>query len=262
MSAQRHSSGGSRITLITPTLNSEQYLSSTLLSVHRQSSYVQQHIVVDGGSRDATIPLLRSLAWSGLQVVHAPGSSASEAINAGLDRVDNATLAVGVLNSDDYLTPNALATTQNLLQSNDHPDVISGRVVVREEGGATRVSRPDRFHAQHYARGFVRVVHPSTFVRWRGSMTDIRYPDDNRTCWDGEYLVRLAVAGASFSVVTDVLAVFRVHSEQISATSDKSQYFADRQNIFEQVVGRVPNRLDWFLLRHGAKVRRGFDWIS
>lgn len=51
-----------RISVITVTLNSERYLEECLASVASQGESLYEHIIVDGGSTDATIEIIKKYA--------------------------------------------------------------------------------------------------------------------------------------------------------------------------------------------------------
>ena len=65
-----------RITLITPVLNQAGTLAETLGSVERQGYPEVEHVVIDGGSTDGTLELLRT--WPEAQVFNGYGNNAAE----------------------------------------------------------------------------------------------------------------------------------------------------------------------------------------
>ena len=90
------------ITIITAALNSEATIKKTLESVTNQTFQDFEHIVIDGGSRNETLEILKkyentyNLAW-----ISEPDNGIADAMNKGID------LATGdyilFLHSDDYL---------------------------------------------------------------------------------------------------------------------------------------------------------------
>ena len=71
-----------KLTLVTPTLNAATYLPEALASVRSQQWHDLEHIVVDGGSTDATLDILR--AEPNLVVVSEPDGGLYDAINKGI----------------------------------------------------------------------------------------------------------------------------------------------------------------------------------
>lgn len=87
-----------KISIITPSYNQARYITDTIESVLRQGYPDVQHIVMDGGSTDGTVDILRR--YGHLQWVSEKDNGQSAAINEGFRRADGDILAW--LNSDDY----------------------------------------------------------------------------------------------------------------------------------------------------------------
>jgi glycosyltransferase involved in cell wall biosynthesis len=93
-----------RISIITPTLNQARFITDTIISVQKQNHHDIEHIVMDGGSTDGTIDILKSfphLVWKSEK-----DSGQSNAINKGFKIATGDILAW--LNSDDYYAENIL----------------------------------------------------------------------------------------------------------------------------------------------------------
>ena len=96
-----------KFTIVTPSFNQGAFIERTLRSIHAQRGEVDvEHVVVDGGSTDGTLDILRryegQLSWTS-----SPDQGQSDAINQGLRRATGDILAW--LNSDDVYEPGALA---------------------------------------------------------------------------------------------------------------------------------------------------------
>lgn len=95
-----------RITLVTPSYNQGRYIEKTIASVLAQGYPDLEYFVVDGGSKDNTVDILKRHTADIDWWVSEPDRGQSHAINKGLDKSSGTLL--GWLNSDDYLTPGAL----------------------------------------------------------------------------------------------------------------------------------------------------------
>jgi glycosyltransferase involved in cell wall biosynthesis len=95
-----------RISIITPCLNGEQFIVDTIESVVRQGYPNLEHIVVDGGSTDATLSLLRRYGY--LTVISEPDRGSHEAMNKGIARATGDLIAF--MNVDDTYPDDTLAT--------------------------------------------------------------------------------------------------------------------------------------------------------
>src|SRR5262249_51487725 len=92
------------VSVITPSYNQAQYIERTLASVRTQDYPNIEHIVVDGGSTDATRDVLRRQSFA--EWISEPDRGQSDALNKGLAKARGD--IVGWLNSDDMYAPGAV----------------------------------------------------------------------------------------------------------------------------------------------------------
>ena len=122
-----------RISVVTPSYNQGRFLEQTIRSVLLQGYPNLEYIVVDGGSTDGSVEIIRryekSLAWW----VSEPDRGQSHAINKGFARATGEILAW--LNSDDYYLPGVLATVARAWRDSNRPAALVGRgMSVTEDG--------------------------------------------------------------------------------------------------------------------------------
>ncbi len=100
-----------KISIVTPSYNQGQFLEKTILSVINQDYKNFEYIVIDGGSTDNSVELIKKYDSQIDYWVSEPDNGQSDAINKGFKR------ATGTIfywiNSDDYLLPNVLSKVAN-----------------------------------------------------------------------------------------------------------------------------------------------------
>jgi GT2 family glycosyltransferase len=181
-----------RVTLITVALNSSRTLGQTIASIQSQTFADLEHVVVDGGSDDGTIQLLRSRLRPQDYWISEPDLGISDAFNKGV------ALAAGDLiqfvNADDWLSSDQVQIAVRGLDSTD-AEFVFGDVIFYREG------RPDfRYVGEpNYAAAIRRRMpalnHATALVRRdafeRVGLFDLRY----RCAMDYDWFLRLHLAG-------------------------------------------------------------------
>jgi glycosyltransferase len=152
-----------KISVITVCLNSERTISHTLQSFFDQTYPHKELLVIDGGSTDQTLEIVRSFASAELRVWSQPDRGMYDAMNKGLKWFDGD--AVGFLNSDDtFHDRTAIASVAAGLAA---ADVVYGDVIFVSDHSSKRPLRTWR--AGHYHRRSFRLgwlpPHPTFYIR-------------------------------------------------------------------------------------------------
>lgn len=108
-----------KISLITPSFNQGKFLRDTITSVLSQGYPTLEYIIIDGGSNDDSVDIIREYAPRLTYWESEKDNGFGHAINKGMARATGD--IVGWLNSDDVLLPGALLTVGKYFQK--HPDV-------------------------------------------------------------------------------------------------------------------------------------------
>ncbi len=111
-----------KISIITPSFNQGRFIRDTIESVLNQNYSNFEHIVIDGGSTDETIDILKSFPH--LKWVSEPDSGAANAINKGFSMVRGDVLTW--LNSDDYFENNIFKYIEELFLKYGLDKIIIG----------------------------------------------------------------------------------------------------------------------------------------
>ena len=194
-----------KISVITISFNSEATLEETIRSVTSQDYPALEYVIIDGGSTDGTLEIIRKYQDRIQVVVSEPDRGISDAFNKGVARATGE--IVGIVNSDDILLPGALQKVAESYQP--QVDVYSGWIMFwNQETNETFPSYPDiafdRLKLQY------RVAHPARFIRRDAYERFGLYREDMRYMMDIELLCRFYKQGARFMLIDSPLAMFRI----------------------------------------------------
>ncbi|NVO00781.1 MAG: glycosyltransferase, partial [Geobacteraceae bacterium] len=122
-----------KITIVTPSYNQGRFLEKTILSVLDQGYPNLEYIVIDGGSTDESVEIIKKYADRLTYWVSEPDRGQSHAINKGFERATGEIF--GWLNSDDWYHPGALQAVAEAFAANpDVGAVVGAGEMVDEEG--------------------------------------------------------------------------------------------------------------------------------
>jgi len=184
--------------------NGARHLEEAIQSVLAQDYDCIEYVIVDGGSTDGTLDVIRrheqDLAWW----VSEPDNGVFDAMNKGIRRTSGS--LVKLLNADDRLTRDSVRRAVELYTSHDQqPVVISSDIVVIDADG-----RPLKHMGRTRAANPVRpLLHPSWYVDRRVYDQYGLYTEHYRIGADFEMLLRLHFRGVPFLYTQEPLAEFR-----------------------------------------------------
>jgi hypothetical protein len=229
------------LSLVTPSFNQAQYIEETIRSVLLQGYPRLDYVVIDGGSTDGTVEILRRYSpWiSHWESERDRGQS--HAINKGLARTRGAW--VNWINSDDYLLPGALLAVGRAARANPEAVLVAGQLDVRCGDSIRR--RYGVKLGDNLADDIVnhRTAQPAMFYR----SDFLRSVDESlHYAMDYDLWVRLLSQRGSSAVrqIPETLAVFREHPD--SKTSRQAEAFeADERTILRRLCSApgAPSRL-------------------
>ncbi len=219
--------GFPRITVVTPSYNQGQFIEKTIQSVLGQGYPDVEHIIVDGGSTDGTLAVLKK--YRHLRWVSEPDRGQADAINKGLRMATGDVLAW--INSDDYYLPGAFERLAKAYEGARKLDVVMGDVSVVDEGDRLIARR--RVIPYHYRTllfGTNYIHQPAVFFT-KEALEKVGYLDESlHYVMDWELWLRFGRAGLAFKLIRAPLACLRWHSGAKSVAL-YSQFAADSATV-------------------------------
>jgi glycosyltransferase involved in cell wall biosynthesis len=152
------------VSVITPSYNQGRFIEETIQSVLNQDYPNLEYIVVDGGSTDATLDILKAYGER-IRWVSEPDNGQSEAVNKGF-RMSKGEI-LGWLNSDDTYSPDAIRSAVQFLTG--HPDVAmvygDGYEVDAEGKRIRKFPVPEKFDLDRLMHRWNYIQQPAVFMR-------------------------------------------------------------------------------------------------
>lgn len=193
--------------IITVTYNSERYLEETIESVLAQDCSDFEYILIDGGSTDGTLEIIRRhAALDGrIRWFSEPDRGISDAFNKGIARTSGE--IVGILNSDDTYAPGALRAVADALAADPECDVFHGDMVRFQNDIPLFVLKAGTVRENIWH--VMPLNHPATFVSRRAYEQVGLFDQDLKVAMDYDLVLRLYLRGCRFHYIERVLANMR-----------------------------------------------------
>src|SRR5580704_4318499 len=220
------------ISIITPCYDAVRHLRDAIESVARQRGVRIEHIVVDAGSKDGTVEILKQ--FPRVRWISEPDRGQADAFNKGLALSRGA--LIGWLNADDIYEPGAVARVGQFVRG--HPQAVRvnghlGRVDPEGKPLEFLQARSSRFWLRHFWLKWYWLNHPSTF--YRKSLFGEVGPIDESLHYALDYDFYLRASQRHEFHDIDLLTTrMRVHPEA-KTSQGWDNFAADVRRTFEKV---------------------------
>lgn len=236
------------LSIVTPSYNQASYIEDAIRSVMNQSYPYCEHIIVDGGSTDGTIEILKD--YPHLRWISEPDNGQSHALNKGFNMAKGN--LIGWLNADDYFLPAAFNKVIDCYAKHNDVDVIYGDYFWVNQNGQIekrqRIINYSRFITTYYGPYI-----PTSGSFFSRAIFDecILLDETLHYQMDRDLFIRLGLRGKKFKKINEVLSSFRFHKRNKSLQW-KYLYGAERARIRNDQLAEGKNILD----KYGIKLFR------
>lgn len=239
-----------KYSIITPSYNRSNYILYCIHSVISQIYKDYEHIIIDGGSSDGTIEILKkyeniyNLKW-----ISEPDSGMYDAINKGIKIATGD--VVSILNTDDMYLPYTLhVINQNILRGYDilYGDLIVSKIL--NSSTKTYLQFYRKFNRRYYTH-FATLAHPTIFIKKnvieKVGLYDINY----KLLGDCDYWLRCVSKNFIPQKIDDIIAIQIDHTNTLRETKPtemknefkllRTKYNVPGNYLNKKIIGKFQN---------------------
>ncbi len=206
-----------KITVVTPSYNQAQFLEQTILSVIGQQYPNLEYILMDGGSNDGSIDIIKKYEQHFTYWQSQKDNGQGSAINAGFAKATGDILCW--LNSDDLYMPGTLLKIGRMFRDINEPTIIFGNCLhFHENGSKTRGSDVNDAFNNLTLELCDFIIQPSSFwnrMTWEQNGT---INEDLHFTFDWDWFIRAKKGNVRFTPINEYLSLYRIHEAHKSGS--------------------------------------------
>lgn len=201
-----------KVTIITLCFNSINTIEQTFKSVLSQNYSNLEYIVIDGGSTDGTIDVIKKYQDKLAYWNSEKDEGIADGFNKGIAKANGD--IVGIINSDDWYAPDTITKVVETFINNPTADFVFGDIIYTDLNGAElyiQTGNPNYQKSLKYE--MTAIHHPTVFVRRTVYQNYGGFDKGYRIAMDYEFLLRITSKGVNGLYIPTVLAFMRLGGE-------------------------------------------------
>lgn len=203
------------VSIITPVYNGKRFMEFCIKNVIEQNCPDAEHIIVDGGSTDETVQVIKLYAekYSHIRWVSEKDKGQSDAMNKGIAMAKGEIL--GFLNVDDFYEPNVFCRIAEIFKTLHEPSLLVGNCNGWDNDGNLKwINKPAKLRLTDLLTGdesrYPFPVNPSAYFYHRSLHDRVGlYSVDEHFAMDLDFLLRAVQSAAEVKYVDELWGNFR-----------------------------------------------------
>ena len=251
-----------KISIITVTLNSDQTIRDTLNSVFSQTYKNIEHIIIDGGSKDQTLPIIKKYPNKRKKFFIKKNFGIYRSINYGIKMSSGKYICI--LNSDDIFQSNdSIKNIVKVIRRNKNFKIFLGNVAYFNNSDYYKITR---FYS---SKGFKKwkmkfglmPPHPASIIKKEIYNKHGLYDENFKIAADFEFFLRLfVIKDENFKIVNQTYV--RMRSGGISGKNIKSYWISTIEILKSFQINKLSTNLFFIIIRIPAKINQLFFYST
>lgn len=225
-----------KISIIIPTFNQGKFIEQTILSILNQTYKNFEIIIIDGGSKDNTIDIIKKHKTHLTYWISEKDSGQSEAINKGISKTTGDIITW--LNSDDYYEPNTLETIANNFIQSDSLAVVHGKARLFGAKIKDKIIGLNSDIEMHQYLPFMRFPQPSSFYSKDAMLKLIPINEELHYAMDFEMIVKTVLLGSNIKRIDNLLSHYRIHEN--SKSNNDLSFLMEWTEVISRLFNSIP----------------------
>jgi|SRR3990167_2977479 len=229
-----------KISIVTPSFNQGSYLESTILSVIGQLYPNLEYIIMDGGSTDNSIDIIRKYEKHFAFWESVPDKGQSDAINKGFQIATGDIFAW--INSDDMYLPHTFRFISEYFSSNCDDKIVFGNCLkFNQETKKVYGSDVESSHKKLDISLCDYIIQPSCF--WSRQIWEKVGPLnlDLAFSLDWDWFIRAQKLNLKFEPISEFLSIYRIHAQHKTGTGGQDRIY-ELAKIYEKYHSSMISR--------------------
>ncbi len=251
-----------KISVVTPSYNQAEFLERTILSVLNQNYPNLEYIIIDGGSTDGSVEIIKKYEKYLAYWVSEKDRGQSHALNKGFERATGN--LVGWQNSDDIYLPGAFFKVAEIYKRKPDYDVYFGNVYLIDENDS--IIRDIRYVPFSYFSLIYEgwnITNQTTFFK-KDSLKSYKLDESYQYAMDGYLFINLRKDNKKFKFIRGFLGAFRIQAKSKGQTMDeigKKEWQKLRNSVGIKMIDDILWSKQFRFQKFLSKLRRTFYYM-